>query len=361
MMIISERYAKRNANFELLRIISMIMVLVLHFLSNCNFLDSNGKIPWIIEGICYVAVDCFVMLSGYFMYKTEFKISKILTLIIQILFYSIITFFIDVFFLKESFDLKNLLCSFLPVISGKYWFISNYVVLLLLSPFLNKLICLMNKKEHRNLCIILVFIFSFLSTIFNYSQALKFEKSYDIVWFIVLYFVSSYISKYGIKLSKVKIICGYLVSTFCIFTLKFFIEHTKNVSIFNIIYTLFFNGKSNISYQYSSIFVFLSAVFLVLIFEKIRIKNITIKKVINFTGSLVLTCYLLPNNFIWNLVNPHSITDNNFLIAVYSLFAILIVFICCCLIEFLRKILFDFIYSKTDFYNKCSKFQNKIL
>lgn len=360
-MIISEKYAKRDANFELLRIISMVMVLVLHFLSNCNFLDTNEKLPWIIEGICFVAVNCFVMLSGYFMYKSEFKISKIFSLIFQILFYSVVTYFFVVIFLKQPFDLKNFLCSVFPIISGKYWFISNYIVLLLLSPFLNKLIALMNKKEHRNLCVILIFIFSFLSTFFYYSQALKYEKSYDIVWFIVLYFVSSYISKYGINLSISKRISGYIVSTFLIFGSKFFIEYTKNISIFNLFYDLFFEKKSDISYQYSSIFVFLSSVFLILIFEKIKIKKLKIKKLINFTGSLVLTCYLIPKKYIWNFVNPHKMTDNGFLIFIYSVLAILSIFVCCCLIEFARKKLFDFIYNKTDFYNKCSKLQNKIL
>lgn len=364
-MILNDKYSKREANFELLRIISMFMVLVLHFLSKCGFLslDSGNlfidNIPWIFEGICYVAVDCFVMLTGYFMYKSKLKISKIITLIIQVLFYSVVTYLIEIIFLNKPIDLRELLIAFTPVISGKYWFISNYIVLLFISPFLNSLIEKMNKKIHLILCSVLLIIFSFLSTFFSYSIALKFEKNYDIVWFIVLYFVSSFIGKYGFNISKKKSIIIYLISTFCIFASKIFFEVTESFSPVKIIKDLFLENNE-FSYNYSSVFVFLSAVFLLFIFKDIKIKNKNVKTVINFTGSLVLTCYLLPDEKWWNFVNPNNYTDSIIGIVGLSILSLIGIFIFCCIIELIRKTIFNFIYKKTEFEKICERLQNSI-
>lgn len=365
-MLISDKYSKRDANFELLRILSMFMVLILHFLLNCGFLSLNSgnyfvdNVPWIIEGICYVAVDCFVLITGYFMYKSKFKLSKVFSLIIQIVFYSIVTYFFEVIFLKVPIDLKDVIYAFIPVISGKYWFISNYIFLLLISPFLNLLIKNLDKKSHFILCFVLIISFSFISTFFAYSGALKYEKSYDIVWFVVLYLVSAFIGKYGINISNKYKWILYICSTFCIFCSKIIFELLNKISVFKIIFSLFFNGNSKFGYEYSSLFVFLSAISLLLIFKDIRINNKNIKKIINFTGSLVLACYIIPDGHLWKLVNPFNHFENYALIILYSVVLIILIFTVCCFIELIRKEVFDFIYLNIKFERKCDDLQIKI-
>ena len=166
--------------------------------------------------------------------------------------------------------------------------------------------------------------------------------------------------KYDIKIKNSKAVLFYIISTAMIFISKIFVEVTSGISVIRVLNELFNNNDSKFCYNYSSVFVFLSALFLIIIFKDIKIENIKIKKTINFTGSLVLTCYLLPDERIWNFVNPNNYTENNILIIIYSLIALVSVFIICCFIELLRKNLFDLIYKKIKFENKCDLIQNII-
>lgn len=74
---------RRAANFELLRIISMMMVVCLHYLSKGNLLPQYIKLNhgsdylyWLIEALCIVSVNVFVLISGYFLIEKEFNGKK---------------------------------------------------------------------------------------------------------------------------------------------------------------------------------------------------------------------------------------------------------------------------------------------
>lgn len=75
---------QRNARIELLRIISMLMVIMLHCLSMSgalNYLEgANYFIYWGMEAACIIAVDLFVLISGYFMVEGKFRSRKIVAI-----------------------------------------------------------------------------------------------------------------------------------------------------------------------------------------------------------------------------------------------------------------------------------------
>ena len=85
---------KRNLNIEVLRVVSMFMVIVLHALGHGGVLDyyqlgdSGYFIFWLIEAFCMVAVNCFVLITGYFGWKSNFKLSRVVKFYTEIfLFY----------------------------------------------------------------------------------------------------------------------------------------------------------------------------------------------------------------------------------------------------------------------------------
>ena len=82
-----ERKIKRNPNIELLRIISMMMVLVLHCLSWGGALDYRSGIQlyvyWWLEALAIVAVDIFVLISGYFLVESKFKVKNVFKIAIS--------------------------------------------------------------------------------------------------------------------------------------------------------------------------------------------------------------------------------------------------------------------------------------
>ena len=94
----TEKKPARMANFELLRIIAMLMIIVLHYIVKGNMSaelyddgSAENHLWWLIEAFCNVAVNAYVLISGYFLVNARWKVSRLISLICQVLFYSILT------------------------------------------------------------------------------------------------------------------------------------------------------------------------------------------------------------------------------------------------------------------------------
>ena len=90
---------KRQANFELLRIVAMLMIISLHYLVKGGVVLSApfvakenpvGVLAWLIEAFCIVAVNCYVLISGYFGMESVWKPGRVVSLLCQVLFYSLL-------------------------------------------------------------------------------------------------------------------------------------------------------------------------------------------------------------------------------------------------------------------------------
>lgn len=73
---------KRNANFDLMGIILMLMIISEHILLYSGKLSNIGTIEYYISNLyksfCVIAVNAFVLRSGYFGIKRKWdKIAKI--------------------------------------------------------------------------------------------------------------------------------------------------------------------------------------------------------------------------------------------------------------------------------------------
>ena len=88
----------RMMNLELLRCIAMMMVVALHFLGKGGLLgDLSQKnlgvtemVAWALESFCIVAVNVYMLISGYFLCQSGFKLSRLFQLLMQIWFYSVV-------------------------------------------------------------------------------------------------------------------------------------------------------------------------------------------------------------------------------------------------------------------------------
>ena len=85
----------RQMNLEMLRVVTMFMIITLHFLAHggvLNVIEPPGLkyyFYWSVAGICYVAVNCYVLITGYFQSCSKFRLKKLLLLLIEVWFYSI--------------------------------------------------------------------------------------------------------------------------------------------------------------------------------------------------------------------------------------------------------------------------------
>lgn len=344
---------KKNLNIEILRNISMFMILILHFfnhgqiLTNLdNELNLSEIIIIILEILSIVAVNVFVLISGFFLSKSQFKISKIIRLIIQVWFYSVIIGIILIITNNLEINFKNIIYILFPFLTQRYWFINAYILLLLLSSFINNFIKILSKEKMQTLLLLLFVINSILPI--GASSSVSMNSANSLAWFINLYIMASYIRIYGFNFSKKTIICTYLITN-----IIFMITGIITFKIF---------GISKLMYllKYNLPFVYISSITLFLIFINIKkTYNKMSSKVILFISSSTFPIYIIHENcFIRNLLWNKwlNIYENfNKYGFIYMFLILIIIYFTCIIIDKIIKVIYTRIKFNLNFLNKINE------
>ena len=135
---------------------------MLHYIAEpgeilANVTIGGGKIYGIalINSICVCAVDPFIFISGYFMWKANvISIKKPVQLLTEVIIFQEITSLISVFSRQTS--IKSCVGALLP----KNDFVTLYVALYLICPLVNKLIMDLSEDQYGTWIAVLVLIFS---------------------------------------------------------------------------------------------------------------------------------------------------------------------------------------------------------
>lgn len=228
-------HKKRLANIEALRLLAMMMVVSLHYLGKGELLGGlNGALSpkdyaaWLLESFSIAAVNVYVLISGYFLVETKFRIERVLSLVLQILFYSClipVILMLTGVLSPGELTLYDIWQCIFPVQMKQYWFMSAYVVLFLFSPLLNAAVHGMKKEQLRAVIVLLLCIESLGKTVIPARLALDGE-GYDALWFMTVYLIAAYIRLYGIPFLEKKnraALC-YVLSCLGIFGLLMFIR-----------------------------------------------------------------------------------------------------------------------------------------
>lgn len=357
---------KRILSLEVLRVVSMLMIIWMHMISYSNIYSSTSSLQpiyftkEIIHSICLVAVNCYILISGYFCIKSEFKIKKLLYIVFETLFYSVVIYLMFLLSGKITFSFKDLFFNFLPTLTRQYWFVTTYVGVYILSPFIKKISQLLDQKTHFSLLLILFLLLVVYYNFFFFCDNLNFGGATGIVWFTFLFFVGTYIYKYYKPDYKYKNkIKTFLLIQFISFIVKIgfllIYKCTNNI--------LFLKGSNIFNSVYNSIFCFLSSISFFLIFLNINIKEGGfMKKIIIFLSSSSFGVYLIHENryirdYIWNL-KIFNYQNNLLLFIIYSILFPIIIYAIFMLIDKIRLIVFDFTFNK--FINKFSIYIDKI-
>ena len=162
---------ERNYGIDFLRLISMFMIVILHvlgkggILENVEVYSSNYWLAWFLEISAYCAVNCFALISGYVMHKSNLKIAKLLELWLQIIFYTITITLIMFIIIPETRSIGNIINAIFPIIRRKYWYLSAYFGMCIFIPIMNLGINKLEKKTLRNMLIAIFVMMSILPTI----------------------------------------------------------------------------------------------------------------------------------------------------------------------------------------------------
>lgn len=320
----------RNSNIEVLRIISIILIVISHY-SVHNGIRYNdmtiGLNRFILEisMLGNIGTIIFVSISGYFLIDTNrIKLEKILKLLMQIMFYSITIYIILVLMNKKDFSIVSLLKNCLPITFKKYWFASTYFILYLFTPFINKFIKNLSRNEHLEYIILSLFIFSILNTLTGQDY-----YGNELVQFIIFYSIGSYMKLYPdnkLNNNSVKI---FIVSAILI---------AISIITMDLLGAPFANHSTYLLKRTSLLTIAISTSLLSIFSQKKPFSN----KIINDISSCTFGIYLISDNcymraILWKDIfkNSNFISSNYLLI--HMILTILIVITSCIIIDKIRK------------------------
>ena len=187
----------------------MVMVITLHFMRESgSLLDASALfgapasqfLGTFLEAFCIVAVNAYVLISGDMGSEGNFKLSRVITFLLQIWFYALLIPLVLTCFsvptLAKEQGIYGMVQYLLPIESDTYWFASSYFFLMLFMPLLNEAVKRLEKKQ---LQMILAGLLIFLCLVKSICPvALPLDKyGYDPVWFLCVYLTGAYLKKYG--------------------------------------------------------------------------------------------------------------------------------------------------------------------
>ena len=283
---------ERNSSIELLRIVSMLMIVFCHFATHggFEFAPSELTLPrfwWnAIEAGGNLGTDVFVLISGYFLIcdrRPYPDLRHVLKFWGQVFFYSTVIFAVFCLTGLAGFSAKGLVKALFPVSFGTWWFASAYFVLYLIHPFLNKLLAACDRRGFQ---FILLFLLTLWCVIPTFTTS--YYQSNSLVWFVTLYAVGGFIRRFGLFEGSKPL--QWLAAFLAVSLVRYL-----SAVVLILIGTRFpFAGENSLFfYGVQSVPTFLSAVTLFMTFEKIKMRGAGL---INLAASASFGVYLIHDN-----------------------------------------------------------------
>lgn len=196
----NEQSKVRDSNIELLRIVSMFMILLVHanFFSLgepssqdiiSNPVDATARV--VFEAACIACVDIFVLISGWFGIRPKLK--GLCGIIFQCLFFLWGSYIIAIILGYSKFSANGIVGCFAATHNN--WFIKAYLFLYILSPVLNIFVENAPRSLFRKTLIGFFVLQSIYGWIFP-SATTYIESGYSPLSFIGLYLLARYIHVY---------------------------------------------------------------------------------------------------------------------------------------------------------------------
>ena len=159
----------RDSSIELLRIIAMILIILYHLTIHSGLPMGTGTVynDLFFQFTAFggrVGVWCFVMITGYYSLYQPFRLRKLIRLMGQCWFYSIlIAIFLTVFGIRVI-NHHEWILSLLPI--GAFsWFASCYIVFYLFIPYLNTFILSLKRENLIKLLVISLVLWFLIPTL----------------------------------------------------------------------------------------------------------------------------------------------------------------------------------------------------
>jgi len=261
----------------------MFMILLLHanyvtfglpaISSNSNhFILPIARI--LLEQLCVVAVNVYVLISGWFGIRASIK--GFVNLLLPVFFYTVLLYIPFLLTSYETITIKDFILD-VVVVGRPYWFVVSYLLLYILSPILNMYADRTNKNTYR-VFLIIFFIFDFLYGWGNGKE--QFACGYSCISFVGIYLLARYLKLYPCKISRVK-------GLFC---LCLYVLTSLLTTIWIVVYSQIKDKCVLGDYIcYNCPFVMFASLFLFFYFQKMNFKS----SKINWLSASAFSVYLI--------------------------------------------------------------------
>lgn len=361
--------AQRESNIELFRIVLMLVIVSHHYVVNSGLSTLISESVALTPNITFLlifgwggktAINCFIMITGYFMCKSNITVRKFIKLFLQVEFYRIIIYLIFLLAGYEKFSIKGLLKSTTLFYSIGNDFVSSYLVFFLFIPFLNCLIHALDRKTHLKLVGLCVFIFTVLPSFIFARVAFSY-----IGWFMIIYLIAAYIRLYPENWFNNSKIWGIAVSislglSWCSIIVIAWLERPLHINGFQ----YFFVADSN------KILALVTAVCAFMFFKNL---HISYNKFINTIAASSFGVLLIHahsdtmRTWLWNdTLNNAGYFDSNLLVF-HAVCSVVAIYVICTTIDMLRIQLLERPLSRLKYWQAarskglylCSRFNEK--
>lgn len=333
----------RNISLDLLRVLIMFMIVLGHslvhggVLDNATVFSATYFVGFSLSAFLNVHVDCFVLLSGYLGYQKQFTFRKVMKIWLQVFFWSVALFFFVSLIQGNGIQVKEMVKSFLPITQQRYWFMTTYLLMYLLTPLLNSAISAMNHWQHKQVLMLYSLAFIVLQNVVFWREFTG-VNSRSPLFFCFLYMVGAYFHKYPVD-RKIPWLVIYIASCGISAIYRFAVTAITLPRFGEPMGETFMGG-------YSSALTVIGAIALFMTFATVKIRcNEVVAKTFAFISPLTLGVYLIHDNAslrtpLWSALDLVRFIDSGYLVPILLL-ASLAIFTICIILEWLRSVLFE--------------------
>ena len=339
--------SKRQANFELLRIVAMFMIITLHYIvKGCSVSDAIDRTfvyytLRLIEAFCIVAVNCYVLISGFFLVESEWKAGRVISLLAQILFYSVLiplAMMCIGMISWQDLDLYDWIGFIFPIETEHYWFATAYLMMYIFAPVLAAGVKRMDKKSMQKVIVVLLLFFSVGKSVLPVSLVTD-RYGYDYGWFLCLFLIAAYIRLYCPSWLEQKkhALFLYVSMSLCIFVLSI-----ATGALGNSIDT--FAYYSEMPYTYNHVLCLIGAIGLFCTFKNTKIREGKMAGIIRRFAPYTFGIYLLHEHILvryewmeWLYIDN---VRGTWLILPHMIACVAIIYVMGTLVDFIRAYIF---------------------
>src|SRR5690554_2375037 len=193
---------RRNSTIEVLRIIAMIAIVAHHYGVHGGVMDGTnsagtGVALSVVSGFGKWGVNLFVLVGAYFMVERPTRGRPLANIVSQVLPISWLILGLTAIFALDTLTPGAAKASIMPVIFSQYWFVTAYVMLVLIGPYLALLARSLSRKQLGRLIAVGVVLWSLLIMVDGVWLGAS-----NLGWFALLFMIAAYIKLHPIPGSR---------------------------------------------------------------------------------------------------------------------------------------------------------------